>query len=166
LEVCNKLGLKHSNDTETIITQESIDDFYEEAHEQYDEIRRDMNLEDRRKNKEDINQKQFTGLIKGCFTNCESSLCTMKVHKSISKKVKGKVIRTNTYKLYPNDKIHKEMIMNNRIVREQNEINGEYQENEYQDVSQMIYENLEIKEHDDEVMPRLLRQDKKEEKEK
>jgi hypothetical protein len=56
--------------------------------------------------------------------------------------------------------------MNNRIVREQNEINGEYQENEYQDVSQMIYENLEIKEHDDEVMPRLLRQDKKEEKEK
>ena len=165
LEVCNKLGLKHSNDTETIITQESIDDFYEQAHEEYDEIRRDMNLQDKRKTKEDINSKQFTGLIKGCFTNCESSLCTMKVHKSELKKVKGKVVRKNTYKLYPNDKIHKEMIMNNRIVREQNEMKGEYQENEYQNVSQMIYENLEIKEHDDEVMPRLLRQDKKEEKE-
>lgn len=166
LEVCNKLGLKHSNDTETIITQESIDDFYEEAHEEYDEIRRDMNLEDRRKIKENINQKQFTGLIKGCFTNCESSLCTMKLHKSERKKVKGKVVRTNTYKLYPNDKIHEEMKQNNRTVRKQNEIKGEYFENEYQDVSKMIYENLEIKEHDDEVMPRLMRQDKKEEKEK
>jgi hypothetical protein len=163
LEVCNKLGLKHSNDTETIITQESIDDFYEQAHEEYDEIRRDMNLQDKRKTKEDINSKQFTGLIKGCFTNCESSLCTMKLHKSERKKVKGKVVRTNTYKLYPNDKIQAEMIINNRIVREQNEMKGDYEEIQYQNVSQMIYDNLEIR--DSEELPRrLMRKNPDEEK--
>ena len=168
LEVCNKLGLKHSNDTQTIITQESIDKFYDEAYEHYDDIRKDMNLEDRRKDKEKVNQKQFTGLIKGCFTNCESSLCTMKLHKSERKKVKGKVVRKNTYKLYPNEQIHNEMYENNIDVKEENENGGYYQENEYSNVSEMIYDNLDIRERDDDdqVAPskRLLKRNKDEEK--
>ena len=87
----------------------------------------------------------------------------MKVHKSELKKVKGKVVRKNTYKLYPNDAIHKEMKQNNRTVREQNEMKGEYKENEYQNVSQMIYDNLEIR--DSEELPRrLMRKNPDEEK--
>tara|TARA_R110001632_G_scaffold196587_1_gene318685 strand:+ start:864 stop:2879 length:2016 start_codon:yes stop_codon:yes gene_type:complete len=149
LEVCKALGLKHSNDTETIITQDSINSFYEEAKESYDDIRKDMQLQDKRKEKDVITEKQFTGIIKGCFTNSDSSLCTMKVHQSISKRVKGKVVRQNTYKLYPNDSINQEMKLNNLDVLQENNKGGNYKEIEYNNVSIDLYNNLDIRIRDE-----------------
>jgi hypothetical protein len=147
LEVCKRLGLKHSNDCDTIITQESIDNFYKEAKSEYQNIRKDMGIRDRRKNKDDdITHKQFTGLIKNCFTESEQSLCNLTVHKSGKKVIEGKRVNTHTYKLCPRKNITVKGLLVNDIIDEQmeNNENNDYTKIDTQKLPQLLYENLQL----------------------
>ena len=151
LEVCKKLGLKHSNDTDTVITQDTMDDFYNEAHNQYDEIRKDMQIQDKRKDKSgEITSKQFTGLIKGCFSESEQSLCNLKVHDTISKQINGKQKRKNTYKLVSNGCTVKEAGMINYNVDCVNYgADYKYDNLIYDDCARDLYDNMDIRERDE-----------------
>ena len=158
IDVCKKLGLKHSNDTETIITQDTMDAFYEEAKTEYDNIRLDMSIQDKRTDKKKVDKKNFTGLVKSCFTNSDQSLCNLKVHNSIRKKIKGKVERTNTYKLYPDEYITKQACNINRIVEEENkkeDKNLHYNTLDYK-VADNLYEIMDLTEKKEDIHKRLL----------
>jgi hypothetical protein len=164
LEVCKKLGLKHSNDTQTIITQDTMNAFYEEAKEEYDNIRLDMGIQDKRTDKKIVDKKNFTGLVKGCFSNSDQSLCNLKVHDTIRKKIKGKVERTNTYKLYPDEYITKQAGNINRIVIEENKKHsfngGDEKEDRYNlidyKVADNLYEIMDLTEKKEDIHKRLL----------
>ena len=151
LEVCKKLGLKHSNDCATVITQESIDDFYDEAQDEYENIRKDLGIRDRRKDKKIVDKKVFTGLLKNCFTESDQSLCNLKLHQSVRKKINGKVCRTNTYKLYPDTYVCRERWLINCEVKNENEKEKEEKYSEIGDeVTQMLYENMDLRETEQE----------------
>lgn len=151
LDVCNKLGLKHSNDCDTIITQDTIDDFYRDAHTEYDEIRKDMGVQDRRKNKGDISKKQFTGLIQSCFTECETSLCKLNVHESIAKKVAGKTVKKSVYKLFPNKEILADVYLTNQEIWVENERGGNFPELNDDNITNILYDNLVIRDNKGEL---------------
>ena len=150
LEVCKRLGLKHSNDCTTVITQESIDDFYDEAQGEYENIRKDLGIRDQRKDKNVVNKKIFTGLLKSCFTESDQSLCNLKLHQTVQKKINGKKTRTNTYKLYPDKYVCGEMKLVNCLVEGENKEDHKYDKINNDEVTQMLYEKLDLREPEQE----------------
>jgi hypothetical protein len=114
---CKKLGLKHMNDTETIIPQEKMDEFYEEAKHEYDNFKLDMGLKDRRKDKnKEITIDDFERLIKSVFTN-SPNFCKLE---NVNKKritIKGKKITKKDFKLTHNGKISESIdIVNDSLI--------------------------------------------------
>jgi len=102
---CKKLGLKHMNDTDTIIPQEKMDEFYREAKEEYNNFKLDMGLQDRRKNKnKEIKNGDFEKLIKSVFTN-STNFCNLININEKRIRVNGKQKRVKDFKLIPNNDI-------------------------------------------------------------
>jgi hypothetical protein len=121
IEVCKKLGVKHSNDTDTEISQDIIDEFYEEAKHEYEDIMKDMGIEDRRVDKESaVNIKQFTGAVKGVFSRSEHSLCCLKSIRKERKEINGKRIQRSIYKLVPNEFVKDNTALINNYVNKEN----------------------------------------------
>ena len=96
--ICKALGLKHCNDTETIIPQSAIDDYYNICKGDYFIIQQDFKIEDQRKNKGNPTKRQFKGLLESTFTKSHS-FCSLKVHSEHRSLVDGKRQRTRNYKL-------------------------------------------------------------------
>ncbi len=102
---CKKLGLKHMNDTETIIPQEKMDEFYREAKHEYDNFKLDMGLKDRRKDKnKEITINDFERLIKSVFTN-SPNFCKLENVNKKTIRINGKQKRIKDFKLMHNGKI-------------------------------------------------------------
>lgn len=95
LHVCERLGLKHCNDTDTIIPQERLDEFFNDAWDEYRQIQLDMGIQDKRTKKGKVSQRQFKGCIESVFTKAEHSFCKLKVisQKKITKDGKRVMIR-------------------------------------------------------------------------
>lgn len=156
IEVCKKLGLKHSNDTDTEISPDTIDEFYEEAKSEYDNIRKDMMIEDKRKNKSDVNIKQFTGLIRGVFSNSEQSLCCLTAVNTKRKRINGKQVERSTYKLVPNKYILGNCFLVNIAIRQENEKEKRYDALEQENISRDMFDNLDVSEKDDNICSKKL----------
>ena len=107
LMVCEKLGLKHSNDTDTLIPQSALNNFYMEARDEFKKIQSDMGIQDTRTNKNEVSEKNFVGLVKKVFTESENSMCNLKIVGTTRKGPQR--IRENTFKLVQNKEIGREV---------------------------------------------------------
>ena len=155
LYVCNKLGLKHCNDTETIIHQDKLNDFYRDAKSEYNQIQKDMGIRDTRKNDE-VTERLFTGCIKSVFTEAEHSLCNLEVVEEKREQRNGKRVRIRNYGLVPNKEILSENNGNNQEMKNinVNEINA-------RNVPKEIFDSLNTNEQknadDGKPLKRLMR---------
>jgi hypothetical protein len=143
--VCNKLGLKHCNDTDTIIPQERMDEFYDDAQTEYENIQKDMGIQDQRtkKGSKIVTQRQFKGCIESVFTQSEHSLCNLSVvgEKRVTKNGKRAIVRS--YGLVPNKEIKADVELVNQSC--------DFEKYNIQDINiketpKLLYENLDIDE--------------------
>ena len=135
ISVCKKLGLKHCNDTETEISQEKMNDFYTEAQHEYDNIRMDMEIQDKRVNKGKPTETQFTGLCKSVFTATDHSMCKLEVIKERKVRQKdGTRTRVKSYGLVPNKSISDE-VSNFNLENKDNQIDDK-------NIPNTLYNNL------------------------
>ena len=105
-----------------------------------------MGIEDRRKDKKsDITKKNFTGLIKSCFSHSDQSLCNLKIHETNKETIKGKRISVSSYKLFPNDYSNKTTwaINNNvEIENEKRKTSSSFTKIDNNRTPELIYENM------------------------
>lgn len=139
LKVCEKLGLKHCNDTDTIINQNTIEAFYMEAQDEYINIQMDMGIIDQRTHKTEIPSfRQFKGCLESVFTNANHSFCKLKVVERRRERINGKQVWINNYGLVDDPKIVCSKILDiNRHLCDKKLNNKKYAKN--------LYENLRIK---------------------
>lgn len=114
--VCKKLGLKHCNDTETEIPQEKMDEFYEEAKHEYNNIQKDFGIQDKRVKKGDVTPTHFAGLCKTVFTASTHSMCNLEVVNEKQVRKNGKQVRVRSYGLVPNGDIGMQCLLFNEKV--------------------------------------------------
>ena len=135
ISVCKILGLKHCNDTETEIPQEKMNDFYTEAQDEYDNIRKDMDIRDQRVFKSNKpTATQIAGLCKSVFTATDHSMCNLEVVNEKQVTQDGKRIRVRSYGLVPNKNIQEQVIKFNLE-------NKDYQIND-ENIPLTLYNNL------------------------
>jgi hypothetical protein len=151
---CKKLGLKHMNDTETIIPQEKMDEFYEEAKHEYDNFKLDMGLKDRRKDKDkEITINDFERLIKSVFTN-SPNFCKLENVNKKTIRINGKQKRIKDFKLIHNGKII-ESIENVNESLIDNDIENLLSEENIKD----LFDVLQLKDHEKTHIRLLKRED-------
>jgi hypothetical protein len=156
VEICKALGLKHANDTTSIITQNSIDDYFEGNNkEEFSNIQKDFQIEDRRKNKKILSKRHFKGLLQSVFTKSHS-MCSLTVNEKtkIKDKKTGKRIEVKNYKLVLTNK---NILRNAKIISELSE-EKEYEKcNKIVNPAEELYNNLNIEQEDDvKIYKRLL----------
>lgn len=148
---CKKLGLKHMNDTETIIPQEKMDEFYEEAKHEYDNFKLDMGLPDRRKDKnKEITINDFERLIKSVFTN-SPNFCKLENVNKKKIRINGKRRQVKDFKLCANDKVMEQMNLINDLLQD-NKIERELENDDVKE----LFDVLKLKE-DEKTHKRLLK---------
>jgi hypothetical protein len=152
---CKKLGLKHMNDTDTIIPQEKMDEFYREAKDEYDNFKIDMGIKDRRKDKnKELTLNDFERLIKSVFTN-SSNFCNLENVNVKRIRINGKQKRVKDFKLNPNKNIIKEMLIVNHLLAI-NKIDYQLTEENVKDIFNVLKLHAEEKTH-----KRLLKRNNK-----
>jgi hypothetical protein len=142
--VCNKLGLKHCNDTDTVIPQERMDEFYDDAQTEYENIQKDMGIQDKRTKKgSEVTQRQFKGCLESVFTQSDHSLCNLSVvgEKRVTKN--GKRAMERSYGLVTN-KETKDVV--NLINTTCNFEKYNIPDINIKEISKLLYENLDIDE--------------------
>jgi len=152
---CKKLGLKHMNDTDTIIPQEKMDEFYREAKDEYNNFKIDMGIKDRRKDKnKELTLNDFERLIKSVFTN-SSNFCNLENVNVKRIRINGKQKRVKDFKLNPNKNIIKEMLIVNHLLAI-NKIDYQLTEENVKDIFNVLKLHAEEKTH-----KRLLKRNNK-----
>ena len=143
---CKKLGLKHMNDTDTIIPQEKMDEFYLEAKEEYNNFKVDMGLKDRRKDKnKEIKIGDFEKLIKSVFSN-STNFCNLVNINEKKKTINGKRRNVKDFKLSPNKDILVQLHIINTLLTINN-IDCELTPNNVKDIFKVLKLHSEEKTH-------------------
>ena len=146
VEICKAIGLKHSNDTNTIITHEMMEKFYHDHQGNFKSWQKDLVIQDKRKNKSVVTRKCLAGLLKSSFTHSHS-VCSLKEIDSRKPIVNGKRETQTDYKLTIAKKniLRKVAFENNMICDDELPI--------------QLYDNLLLTKQDSNVIPKSLLQD-------